>query len=49
MWINLETNKTYNNRLEAKNDLGSAYFNKLCRERKIIFLNSEIREKIINN
>ena len=46
MWINLETNKTYNNRLDAKLALGSAYFNKLCKERKVIYLSEEIREKI---
>ena len=37
MITNLETGKSYPNRKDAKRDLGSAYYNKLVRERKFTF------------
>lgn len=37
MITNLLTGKSYENRLEAKRELGSAYYNKLVRERKFSF------------
>lgn len=37
MITNLLTGKSYANRKEAKLDLGTAYYNKLVRERKFSF------------
>lgn len=49
MWIDLQTKKTYNSRLDVKLDLGSSKFNKYCREKRLIYLTDEIREQIKNN
>jgi hypothetical protein len=38
MWINLETKKVYNNRKEAKLDLGHATFNMLLKKNKVVYI-----------
>lgn len=37
MWIIKETGQVFANRKEAKNKLGHYYFNKLCKEKKIVY------------
>lgn len=49
MWIDLTSNKTYNNRLECKLAVGSGKFNRMLRDREIIYISDEVKEKIKNN
>lgn len=46
MYINLLTKQTFPNRLEAKISMGTGQFNRLLKERKVIYISDEIREKI---
>lgn len=49
MWIDLTTNKTYTNRLDCKLAVGSGRFNRMLKNKEVIYITDEVREQIKNN
>lgn len=50
MWIDLTTNKTYTNRLDCKLAVGGCgRFNRMLKNKEVIYITDEVREQIKNN